>query len=336
MPSMSSALRTGSLSLIALAMTGALACGSGSGGATGQTTTGGAGTGSAGTGSGGTTTGAAGTGSGGTTTGAAGTGSGGTTTGAAGTGSAGTTTGAAGATAGTTGTAGSGATAGATGAAGAGTAGATGTAGTTGAAGASGGFANASTYTCNLLLGVSITYDWFTSGFEVQVDNAKWEAMAPTTPGTSFVETWADPAGATWSLPKTSACTQNSTKPERILFTAVNWTYTTAAEWVTQLDKFVTTAQAKFPSVVEIDLLTMMRAPNNMMTAACTSVEDVVQPYIDDAIQTVVAKYPKLVRAAPKVFAPDCAVFTGGGPHLTTAGKLVIAKVYGDVYSKEP
>jgi hypothetical protein len=42
------------------------------------------------------------------------------------------------------------------------------------------------------------------------------------------------------------------------------------------------------------------------------------------------------VRAAPKVFAPDCTVFASGGPHLTTAGKPVIAKVYGDVYSKEP
>ena len=82
--------------------------------------------------------------------------------------------------------------------------------------------------------------------------------------------------------------------------------------------------------------MTMMRAPNNMMRPGCTSTEDVVAPYIDDAIQTIVAKYPKLVRAAPKVFAPSCNVFTGGGPHLTTAGKPIVAKLYGDVYSKEP
>jgi len=109
-----------------------------------------------------------------------------------------------------------------------------------------------------------------------------------------------------------------------------------AAEWVTTLDTFVKTVQAKFPSVVEIDLMTMMRAPNNMMTAACSNVEDVVQPFIDEAFQTIVGKYPKLVRAAPKVFAPDCGVFTGGGPHLTDAGKTTIGKVYGELYAKEP
>ena len=186
------------------------------------------------------------------------------------------------------------------------------------------------------MLGVSITHDWFVSGFETYVDNAKWEAMAPTTPGMSFVETWADPNGATWGLTKLSPCTQNAAKPDRVILTAVNWTYTTAAQWVTSLDAFVATVKAKFPSVVEIDLMTMLRAPNNMMSAACTSTEDVVAPYIDDAIQMVVAKYPTLVRAAPKVFAPDCGVFTDGGPHLTTAGKTAVAKVYGDLYMTEP
>jgi len=72
------------------------------------------------------------------------------------------------------------------------------------------------------------------------------------------------------------------------------------------------------------------------MTAACSNVEDVVQPFIDEAFQTIVGKYPKLVRAAPKVFAPDCGVFTGGGPHLTDAGKTTIGKLYGELYAKEP
>jgi hypothetical protein len=82
--------------------------------------------------------------------------------------------------------------------------------------------------------------------------------------------------------------------------------------------------------------MTMLRAPNNTMGTGCTSTEDVVQPFIDTAIQTVVANHPKLVRAAPKFYAPSCDVFTGGGPHFTDAGKTTIAKVYGDSYSKEP
>jgi hypothetical protein len=173
-------------------------------------------------------------------------------------------------------------------------------------------------------------------GFETYVNNAKWEAMAPATAGVSFVETWADPNGATWSLPMLSPCAQNGTKPERVIFVGVNWTYTTAAAWVTSLDGVVSTIKTKFPGVAEIDLMTLLRAPNNTMGGACSSVEDVVQPFVDEAIQTVVGKNPKLVRAAPKFFAPDCAVFTGGGPHFTAAGKPIVAKVYGDVYSKEP
>ncbi|HVX94842.1 MAG TPA: hypothetical protein VHK47_08030, partial [Polyangia bacterium] len=228
--------------------------------------------------------------------------------------------------------------AGTTGAGGAtGAAGATGTAGSTGAAGTAGSdFPSAKTYACNLILGVSVTHDWFVSGFETYVDDAKWEAMAPTTPSTSFVETWADPSGTTWSLPMLSACAQKSTMPQRVIFTGVNWTYTTAAQWVTQLEKLVQTVQGKFPSVVEIDLMTMLRAPNNAMGGGCTSTEDVVQPFVDAAIQTVVANHPKLVRAAPKLYAPSCDVFTGGGPHFTDAGKMAVAKVYGDFYSKEP
>ncbi|MFL5303963.1 MAG: hypothetical protein ACJ8F1_02070 [Polyangia bacterium] len=197
------------------------------------------------------------------------------------------------------------------------------------------GFSNPKSYACNLVLGVSITHDWFVGGFETSVDDAKWEAMAPDATGMAFVETWADPNGATWSFPKLSPCATNSMQPERVIFTGVNWTYTTAAQWVTALEGFVGTVQKKFPSVREIDLMTMLRAPGNMMGPGCTSTEDVVQPFIDTAIQTVVANHPQLVRAAPKFYAPSCDVFTGGGPHLTAAGKSVVAKIYGDSYAAE-
>ncbi|HEV8247324.1 MAG TPA: hypothetical protein VGP93_16210, partial [Polyangiaceae bacterium] len=106
-----------------------------------------------------------------------------------------------------------------------------------------------------------------------------------------------------------------------------------AAEWVTQLDAIVKMLQQKYPGIKEIDLMTMLRAPNNM---SCGSAETVVQPFIDQAIATVAAKYPGLVEIAPKMYAPSCDVFTGGGPHFTTAGKATIAKVYSDYYAKEP
>jgi hypothetical protein len=188
-------------------------------------------------------------------------------------------------------------------------------------------------YQCNLLMGVSVTYDWFTSGFENGVDGSRWEAMAPSQALVSFIQMWNDPNNQLWSMAKISPCTQHPDAPDRVIFTGVNWDYTTADEWVPQLDKMVKTLQMKFPGVKEIDLMTMLRAPNNM---SCGSTESVVQPFIDQAIATVAPKYPGLVEISPKFFAPSCTVFTGGGPHFTDMGKMTIAKLYSDYYSKEP
>jgi len=188
-------------------------------------------------------------------------------------------------------------------------------------------------YLCNIVIGTSVVYDWFTSGFENGVDGSRWEGLAPSQALMSFIQMWNDPNSQLWTMAKQSPCTEHAATPDRAIFGGVNWDYTTAAEWVTQLDAIVKMLQLKFPGIKEIDLMTMLRAPNNM---SCGSTETVVQPFIDQAIATVAAKYPGLVEIAPKMYAPDCNVFTGGGPHFTTAGKATIAKLYSDYYAKEP
>jgi hypothetical protein len=210
-----------------------------------------------------------------------------------------------------------------------------GAAGSAGSGGGDGGAPahSAKDFTCNLLIGTSVQHDWFTSGFETFVDGARWEALAPAQSSISFIQMWADPNSTLWSMAKSTPCTQNANNPDRVLFAGVNWQYTTAAEWVTQYEAVIGVLQAKFPGIKEIDLMTMLRAPNNM---SCGSAETVVQPWIDEAIQTVAGRHPTLVRVAPKVFAPSCAVFTGGGPHFTADGMKTIAKVYGDLYAAEP
>jgi hypothetical protein len=50
----------------------------------------------------------------------------------------------------------------------------------------------------------------------------------------SFVEQWADPNDAVWSEPVMSACASGSTNPDRVIFTGVNWAFTTDAQWETQ------------------------------------------------------------------------------------------------------
>jgi hypothetical protein len=54
----------------------------------------------------------------------------------------------------------------------------------------------------------------------------------------------------------------------------------------------------------------------------------VVEPFIDGAVAGVVAKYPGLVFAAPKVETPSCEIFTKGGPHFTPTGMSAAAKLY--------
>jgi hypothetical protein len=166
------------------------------------------------------------------------------------------------------------------------------------------------------------------------VDNTRWEGLAPPAAGESFIQNWADPNSPLWSMQKLSACTKNPNSPDRVVFVGVNWDYTTAAQWLAAYDGIIKTLQAKFPALTEIDLDTLIRGPNNMDCGAPTNGlhEVVVQPFIDSAIEMAVAKYNGLVKAAPKLYAPNCNVFATPGPHFTTAGKMVVAKVYSDYY----
>jgi hypothetical protein len=302
------------VSTVPLALVFLVACGGGNDGAGGFTTggqvssTGGsAPTAGSSTGGGGVATG----GNGGmpATTG----GGGGATTGGAAAGSGGdATSGGAGGVATTGGTAGSG------GVAGSGGSGAT--------------FPDPSTFVCNGMLGVSVNGDWFSAGFEDVVDNAKWQLRWRTQ---AFVEQWADPQNSIWSEPLVSACANGSTNPDRVLYTGVNWTYTTAAEWVTQLTAVVENIKTKYPAVKEIDLMTMLRAPGNKICGdpnGASTREQITAPFVDEALATVAAKYPTLVRVAPPFYAPSCDVFLPDSPHYAVGKAPAVSKVFSDYY----
>jgi len=202
--------------------------------------------------------------------------------------------------------------------------------GSAGSAGSGGGFPNPASFTCNAVLGVSVTGDWFGAGFETGLNGDKWQVKWRSL---GFVEQWADPTNDIWSRPWGSPCTNGSNDPDRVIFTGVNWTFKTEAEWQTQLDAVVVTLQAKYPSLKEIDLMTMLRAPGNVDCPGATTPEQVVAPYIDQAIAAVVAKHPKLVRAAPAFYAPSCDVFLPNSPHFATGEAAAVAKVIRDYYA---
>jgi hypothetical protein len=184
-------------------------------------------------------------------------------------------------------------------------------------------------FTCTEILGVSVTGDWFGAGFEKGVDDARFQARTRTH---AFIELWGDPKDPIWSVPLVSPCAKNASAPDRVIFTGVNWQYKTTDEWTAALTKAVDTIHAKYPSAKRIELLTMLRGPGNK---SCGNDQmTVVQPVVDEAVAKVLAKYPKLVTAAPKFEAPSCAVFTKGGPHYTPEGMAAVAKVYAAHYAK--
>ena len=220
-----------------------------------------------------------------------------------------------------------------------GTAGSTsgGQGGTVGGAGSgSAGASSVQSYTCNLVIGIDSTGEWFTSGFENQVPNDRWEIIYHHP---AYIEDWAKSADDVYKLAPTSPCSMNADNPDRVIFnmfsdgsdSAIN----TKNAWVTALTQSIANLKAKYSRLKRVDLLTMTRAPNNTPCDSGNAAGSSVAQYVDDAVTMLVSGGPPAVVASPKFFAKDCSVFTSGGPHLTDAGKPVIAKLYGDYYSAE-
>ena len=194
------------------------------------------------------------------------------------------------------------------------------------------GFPDPSSFVCNALLGVSVTGDWFGAGFETPLAGAKWQLKWKSL---AFVEQWADPESSVWDEATISACSNGSANPDRVIFTGVNWTFTTEAQWETQLTAVVQTIKGKYSAVKEIDLMTMLRAPDNQECgdpSAPQTREQVVDPFVDAAVAAVAAKFPKLVRVAPAMYAPSCDSFSPNLPHFADGTAPIVAKLYSDYY----
>jgi len=209
--------------------------------------------------------------------------------------------------------------------------------GASGAGGGAGGASSVQSYTCNLVLGIDSTSEWFTNGFEKQVPNERWEIIYHH-PG--YIENWAKASDEVYKLAPTSPCAMNADNPDRIILNLFADGSDSAIgnknAWVTALTQAVANLKAKYSRLKRIDLLTMTRAPNNTPCDAGNAAGSSVAQYVDDAVMMVVGNGPPVVVASPKFFAMNCNVFTSGGPHLSDAGKPVIAKLYGDYYSAEP
>jgi len=236
---------------------------------------------------------------------------------------------------GTAGAAGTTGTAGATGSAGVG--GETGAAGRGGTSGGTGGTAGASgagglptTFVCNQVTAMTLTREWFEAGFQQNpgIVDARWQLKAREH---GYITEWANPNSDFWNETVESPCTNGSTNPDHVVLTVLSWVpacCTTQSEWDAQITAAINTFKAKYSALKRIDLMTVIRGPGNMLcpTPPAAGETIVIPPELDAALAAAATKFPNLVFVAPKFEALNCAAFSGGGPHLTTAGNTAVAK----------
>ncbi|HVZ75062.1 MAG TPA: hypothetical protein VHJ20_21920 [Polyangia bacterium] len=264
------------------------------------------------------------------------------------TGSTGGTTGSSGGTGGTT------ASGGVTGSGGSSAGGAGGT-----PQGGTGGTTAHDPYTCSLVIGLFTTSQWFngtnpggaSKTFLQQpgIDASKWEGK---TQKYSYAEKWADPTNSVWSAAVTQPCATNSTTPDRVVFVGFS-PYAPAtdqdyakyhpggadqASWEATLNSVISTIKMKFPSVKAIDILTMGRAPNNMLCSNNNDPDTIIPAFEDAAFEAVAAASNGFVTVGPKYYVPDCntSYIFANDSDYTTTGANALAVQIGTYYAAHP
>jgi hypothetical protein len=221
--------------------------------------------------------------------------------------------------------------------------------------GATGGGTEAGTpsagpFTCTLVIGLFTTSQWFSGmmpggaskTFLMDgVDATKWEGKQTKY---AYIEKWEDPTNTSvWGLPLTNPCATNSATPDRIVFVGfspgipADQDYSMYSKfstdqmgWETLLNSVIATIKGKYPSAKEIDILTMGRAPNNMLCSNNNDVDTIIQPYEDAAYDAVAAASGGFIIVGPKYYVPDCAtsyIFANDSDYTTTAANAIATQM---------
>jgi hypothetical protein len=187
-------------------------------------------------------------------------------------------------------------------------------------------------FVCNQVIAFTITRELYQAGFEQApgIADDRWQLKARQS---GYITEWSNPASDFWNEPPQSPCANGSASPDHVVLTVLSWTppcCATQAEWEAQVGKAVTTLQSKYAGLKRVDLMTVVRGPQNQgCPAPPARGEYIAMPKeLDDALAGVAAKFPGLVFVGPKIEAPNCAAFNGGGPHLTPQGNAEAAKAF--------
>jgi hypothetical protein len=204
-------------------------------------------------------------------------------------------------------------------------------------------------YTCNLLVGPSPMMQWFNGGFLKYpgIDASRWELIwVPH----HYTNAWGTPGDSGWDTPfdRGHRCAQNANMPDRVIFMATQWSYTTAVEWEKDLVAIVNNIKTKWPSVKRIELMVSTSAPGNVPCPAAIlgkKNETIIPKFAYEAIDSMPARFPGLVFALPHFEVPSCSDFIGNGTapqyapdRAATTGPAVldVAGVFGAYFAKHP
>jgi hypothetical protein len=207
----------------------------------------------------------------------------------------------------------------------------------------------AGNFTCTQVTGLLVTQEWWQEGFETKIaalglDTNKWQGKFQHY---GYIQVWAMDTGFTWAAPLTSACTTKSVDPDRVIWTAWDWEITDESIYVSTTVAGVNQFKMRYPSMRRMDLMTIVRCPNNMMcnpnaktiagqTNATAGLQDCyVRPMVDSALQKVADQFPGLVYIAPKFFSPACRSPVDGG-HLGTTNNQAVASDIAKYYATMP
>jgi hypothetical protein len=193
-------------------------------------------------------------------------------------------------------------------------------------------------FTCNMVFGMFTTSQWFNGSnpggasktFLQQdgIDPTKWQAKLQKY---SYAEKWADPGNGVWSIKTANLCAKNTDSPDRALF--VFFSPDTKHDQPTAqglVEKVIANIRTKYPTIKQIDLLSMGRAPNNMMCPNNSDQSTVVGAYLDDAFQAIADASNGTVKVGPKYYVPDCNnsyIFANDTDYTTTAANYIAIEV---------
>jgi hypothetical protein len=184
-------------------------------------------------------------------------------------------------------------------------------------------------FTCSWVVGITTTGEWYRSGFENVVDNARWQN---THVEMGHLEKWADPANGIWNVTIDSPCAMNSKTPDRVVFSAVKYEWTTVDQFLPAYISAIHNFQTKYPSIKQIWLMTYERAPNNMQCdGANRPTYSWIRPAQDQVAAMMPAMFPGFVYIAPKWEVDKCGDF-GLCPHLSGAANMAEAKKIGEFF----